>query len=203
MSSDGVGWGGMGNDGGMGMGWDGVGWGRSRAQAPSSHLASLSQHPASASVLMSSQMDALTRALCYWYRHPPANSGVEPAPYETIAGEVGFSVGAVYKAVQSFNAPKQKRGRKKGWRKTTKSEDKVIMSTFHKVRPPGHGVESRGACARPRPPVRPSTRPFARPLARLPSRPPARPPVRPSPTRPSVCFSVRPSVRQKQTQRCG
>ena len=34
-------------------------------------------------------------------------------------------------------------GRKPGWRKTTKDEDGAIIKTFHKVRPPGHGVDSR------------------------------------------------------------
>ena len=32
---------------------------------------------------------------------------------------------------------------KKGWRKTSKAEDKVIMTKFHKIRPPGHYVDSR------------------------------------------------------------
>ena len=30
-----------------------------------------------------------------------------------------------------------------GWRKTTKAQDKTIMKTFKKIRPPGHGVDSR------------------------------------------------------------
>ena len=30
-----------------------------------------------------------------------------------------------------------------GWRKTTKREDKTIMNAFKKLRPPGHGVDSR------------------------------------------------------------
>ena len=34
-------------------------------------------------------------------------------------------------------------GRKKGTTKTTKEEDKVIMATFKKLRPPGAGVDSR------------------------------------------------------------
>ena len=34
-------------------------------------------------------------------------------------------------------------GRKKGTTKTTQEEDKVIMATFKKLRPPGAGVDSR------------------------------------------------------------
>ncbi len=46
-------------------------------------------------------------------------------------------------AVQTFNKKKQKVERPKGWRKTTKQEDKDILQTFHEVRSPGHGVVSR------------------------------------------------------------
>lgn len=34
-------------------------------------------------------------------------------------------------------------GRPKGWRATTKAEDKEIVKAFKKVRPPGHGVSAR------------------------------------------------------------
>ena len=56
------------------------------------------------------------------------------------------SIGAIKEAVYTFHEEKQKVGRKKGWRKTTKSEDKVILKVFHKVRPPGHGVSARKVC---------------------------------------------------------
>ena len=49
----------------------------------------------------------------------------------------------VRKAVRNFHLPKAKRGRKKGWRKTTSKENASILKTFHRVRPPGAGVESR------------------------------------------------------------
>ena len=53
------------------------------------------------------------------------------------------SPGAVSKAAKDFMLEKKIRGRKKGWRKTTKEEDRKVMDTFKKLRPPGHGVDSR------------------------------------------------------------
>ena len=50
---------------------------------------------------------------------------------------------AISMAAATFKDEKQKRGRKVGQRKTTKQEDKVILKTFHKKRPPGYGVDSR------------------------------------------------------------
>ena len=50
----------------------------------------------------------------------------------------------MHKAVTEWHTEKQRRGRKQGWRKTTAEDGKVLMRTFHKLRPPGHGVESRG-----------------------------------------------------------
>ena len=94
-------------------------------------------------------MDASNRALCYFYRHPPAGSGVAPVSFRKIAALVFKKDGehpspaAVHKAVKEWRMEKRARGRKQGWRKTTTHEDKVIMRTFHKLRPPGHGVESR------------------------------------------------------------
>lgn len=82
-----------------------------------------------------------TKALCYGYRNPPP--GQKKLAYNKIAGLVGFTEGAVRESVATFLDVKKKRGRKKGWRKTTKAEDQVIMEKFHKVRPPGHGVDSR------------------------------------------------------------
>ena len=52
---------------------------------------------------------------------------------------------AVFVAVRDCRAQKAKRGRKAGWTKITRDEDKVIMTAFHKARPPGFGVESRDA----------------------------------------------------------
>ena len=50
---------------------------------------------------------------------------------------------AVHEAVQVFNDTKDKTGRPEGCRKTTKKEERVIVATLKKVRPPGHGVDAR------------------------------------------------------------
>lgn len=50
---------------------------------------------------------------------------------------------AISKAALAYHAEKKARGRKEGWRKTTKKEDRTILKTFHKLRPPGHGIDSR------------------------------------------------------------
>ena len=62
------------------------------------------------------------------------------------------SIGAIQNAANDFKEKKKKRGRKVGDKKTTKAEDKQIMAAFHKMRPPGYGVDSRvvhGALPRP------------------------------------------------------
>ena len=92
-------------------------------------------------------MDAANKALCYYYRHPPDAS--KPMAYSEICKLVRRtdgehpSVGGVFEAVQTFHQKKKPAGRKRGWRKTTKQEDKVVLQTFHKCRPPGYGVDSR------------------------------------------------------------
>ena len=50
---------------------------------------------------------------------------------------------AISEAASTFKDEKEKRGRKTGWRKTTKDEDKIIIQKFHHLRPPGHYVDSR------------------------------------------------------------
>ena len=47
---------------------------------------------------------------------------------------------AISKAASEFGTEKKKRGRKLGQNKTSKAEDRAIMKTFHKLRPPGQGV---------------------------------------------------------------
>ena len=42
-----------------------------------------------------------------------------------------------------MNEAKAKPGRNKGWRKTSKREDSNILQTFKRLRPDGHGVDSR------------------------------------------------------------
>ena len=49
---------------------------------------------------------------------------------------------AISKAASEFGSEKKKRGRKLGQNKTTKAEDRAILKTFHKLRPPGKGCPS-------------------------------------------------------------
>jgi hypothetical protein len=93
-------------------------------------------------------MDESTKAMCYKYRHPP--KGQKPKTYEDIAElvlckdrETHPTKVGVWKAVRDFNKKKKAVGRPKGRKKTSAKENKVIMSTFHKKRPPGHGVDAR------------------------------------------------------------
>ena len=93
-----------------------------------------------------SRMNPATRALCFGYRNPPP--GQKKLPFWKIGELLGYSEGAVRECVNTFSDVKSKRGRKTGWRKTTKAEDKVIMEKFHKVRPPGQQLLSpRGGLA--------------------------------------------------------
>ena len=102
------------------------------------------------------RMDQANRALCYALRHP--GPGQPPMPYNDIkkvakkSNGKPPSIGAIQNAANDFLEKKKKRGRKVGDKKTTKAEDKQIMAAFHKMRPPGYGVDSRvvhGALPRP------------------------------------------------------
>ena len=92
-------------------------------------------------------MDDKHRALCFFYRNSP--NGAKRLTYAEIAGIVRNKDGAhpteggVRQCVMKFHEPKAKRGRKSGYRKTSKAEDNVVLQTFRKLRPPGHGVDSR------------------------------------------------------------
>ena len=95
------------------------------------------------------RMDDRNTALCYALRHPPKGQAI--TTFEEIVdrklvrkmdGTVP-SISAIKKASDNFHKEKAAVGRKLGWRKTTKAEDKKLMKTFHKVRPPGHGVTVR------------------------------------------------------------
>ena len=95
-------------------------------------------------------MNADTRALCYVYRNPPPAWRVKRLSYAKIASIVFMKDGithptpqAVFKCVKEWRRERKQRGRKKGWRKTTKAEDTSVLKTFLKVRPPGYGVVSR------------------------------------------------------------
>jgi len=90
--------------------------------------------------------------LCFFYRHPPKGSGVQPVKkWAAIArlvwntdGKTHPSANAVKYCVQNWKRVNKKRGRKKGWRKTTTPEDKKILVSFKKARQPlGSDVTAR------------------------------------------------------------
>ena len=98
---------------------------------------------------MVAQMDAKNRALCWVFRNPR-----EGATKVTLADIVSKklvvckdgrvpSEGAISKAAKQYFAEKQQRGRRDGWRKTSKVEDRKILHTFKRLRPPGHYIDSR------------------------------------------------------------
>jgi transposase len=93
------------------------------------------------------KMDAANRAMCYALRNQPR--GQKPSTFKSIQLLVRKkdgrrpSIAAICKAATTFLDDKGQRGRLSGSNKTTKKEDKDIVSTFLKVRPPGHGVDSR------------------------------------------------------------
>ena len=94
------------------------------------------------------RMSPEVKAKCYGLRNPGGDA--KPMPFNKIRKLVRKldgkrpSEGAIREAVANFkNTTRKKAGRPKGWRKTTKEEDKVIMASFHKVRPAGHGVDAR------------------------------------------------------------
>jgi hypothetical protein len=92
-------------------------------------------------------MDMKNRALCFALRNPP--TGVAKTKLKDIVKVVKKmsgrrpTLGAVAEAAASFGDEKGVVGRPVGSRKTTKEEDKQVLTTFHKMRPPGHGVDSR------------------------------------------------------------
>ena len=99
---------------------------------------------------MGMHMDERTRALCYFYKHPPPGSDVKPLKYAEIAaivrkpGQQRLKQTTIRRAVATFNSRRGIRGRKTGWRKTCPAEDKVIMKSFLKVRQPlGARVDAR------------------------------------------------------------
>ena len=101
------------------------------------------------------KMDDGQRAMCYALRHPPGRA--KPMKLNDIQELVRKTNGreptlqAISGAARTYMDPKLKRGRRVGDRATTKLEDKQILKTFHKVRPPGYGVDSRtvhGACTK-------------------------------------------------------
>lgn len=93
------------------------------------------------------RMDDQTRALCYALRTPGAGQkkmklGAIQKLLFKKDGKSRPSLQAISQAAKTYKQPKEKRGRPKGSRNTTAAEDKILMKTFHKLRPPGHGIDS-------------------------------------------------------------
>lgn len=100
-------------------------------------------------------MSPENRALCYYYRSPPQDSTQPRMKYTAIAklvysldGKTHPTPSAVRKCVLGWRHERQRRGRKKGTRKTTKHEDKVINKCFHKARRPLGSKVTAGDVAR-------------------------------------------------------
>ena len=93
------------------------------------------------------QMDLVNQAICYAMRNPPR--GKPKMAYKDIMKMVAKTdgskptVAAMCLCAQNFKKRKGQRGRPEGSNKTSKAEDKVLLDTFKKLRPPGHGVTSR------------------------------------------------------------
>ena len=93
------------------------------------------------------QMDDATKAIVYALRKPAR--GKKPMKYKDIQkhvtkndGKTKPTIQALQQAVMTYKIKKKTRGRKKGSRATSKEEDKIILQKFHKLRPPGHGIDS-------------------------------------------------------------
>ncbi len=94
------------------------------------------------------QMDEANRARCWAFRNPPR--GFKKMKYSDIIkvvvkkdGKTHPKISAVEEAAKNFLKVKGTRGRKEGWRKTSKQEDRTMMAIFKKMRPDGCYVDSR------------------------------------------------------------
>ena len=93
------------------------------------------------------RMSEAHRELCFILRNPP--KGVKKTKLKDIKKLVRDEKGgrvtlaAISVAARTFKKPKSPVGRPLGSRKTSKAEDRKILQVFKKLRPPGHGVDSR------------------------------------------------------------
>ena len=108
--------------------------------------------------MSTAQMDEATRAMCFAYRNPgPGHRPLElkqiqkllfkkPGKENAVSGKKNKyrpSLSAISQAAANFKKEKKKRGRRVGQRATTKKEDKKLIETFRKLRPPGHAIDSK------------------------------------------------------------
>ena len=73
------------------------------------------------------------------FRNPPDCWDVEPMPYKDIRDFIDrpdLVIKTIASVVHRFGNERTQRGRKEGWRKTTRSEDAQILKAFCKVRKP-------------------------------------------------------------------
>ena len=99
---------------------------------------------------MVKHMSAHAAALVYVMRHPPSTWHVKKVQLKQIPGEIekaGFPRPTQWQVKwqsQNYGQHTLRRGRKRGWRKTTAAEDRQVLATFQKVRQPlGSRVDSR------------------------------------------------------------
>jgi len=92
-------------------------------------------------------MDEANRAKCWAYRNPP--KGIMKIKFKDIRKLVQKTdgkrptLGSISDAAKAFGKAKGAVGRPEGSRKTTKAEDRKIVDTLKRIRPPGHYVDSR------------------------------------------------------------
>ena len=121
--------------------------GTQTALALADKLASLDCPHLVAEMVMSPE----NRALCYYYRNPPPGCDHKPLKWSAISKLVWNTDGkthpepcSVRKCVLAWQRDRCQRGRKQGWRKTTREEDQQILACFRKARQPlGSAVTAR------------------------------------------------------------
>ena len=90
----------------------------------------------------SAKMNTANKAICCAMRKPGAKLKDIRKLVKKTDGKRP-SLAAISMAAASFHTEKKKRGTKTGNSKITRADEKKIMQKFHKLRPPGHGVDSR------------------------------------------------------------
>ena len=87
-------------------------------------------------------MDDANRAKCWALR----NQKVKYTEIQKLVRKTDGTrpkIGSIAEAAKNYGKEKGAVGRPEGSRKTTKAEDRKILNIFHKLRPPGHYVDSR------------------------------------------------------------